>query len=878
MSDAYIWAENGTQYYSTTGMMTGGTEHATALDYALDSILSDAVYVGGDTVLDSASYAITSNLAGNAKSIIRSNDSAFEGQEITIIGITGYFLYSASAIDGMTIQGPFIIDDTVSQAGEFLQVDAALTNCVFRDLVMRGFLTQNIFRTADGMTDNLFERVTFEPYSSAGSRQIADSIGDSGNILRDCKFYYSSDSRVLTLYGNWMIENPEFYGNASGRAIYFSTGVGEVTIKSPKYLDWYDDSGNYLRSGSLFVTKNSTAIYTINEYHGAHVNSEDFAWVVSGAYAVINVVNSWSIGGDAKKYSDGTINLDNCYLIEDHNNNGTDGATTDCQQVDDNDGNMLAKLTNYPAPYGAIIPNFDDLEDNLRDVDCQVDLVEKCIEKGAKPILFIQPGSSTYAEIEAGIEITDPEKLANFNRVVALVAQEKVEIGIHGMTHMPLDANGICSIKKAASIDSYTVTYTATSSSFELSCPDYPAASISLTLDIDNTKSMGDIYDVLEASEYYTVSEKYWYVSEDVQGSGRKLVSRLLKETSWDVPASTETGADIEFDLDAWYRWEISTCRAWLLAHFPSLNNPDIKYMATPHGITPDAFIQFLNDNEDDPDIQVYLDRGNKPGGEPDYNGDMNDIRKLNTKLMNTIGWTTWAGGTVSDWDAGTITYESIYTIGQAIAEYTRTRGAIFMPYSHDKELEANEEMWGAFLDGVRSVDPNLLKSMSEVDEYIKTAGTQDATYAEVWNVDWSSGYGTWNLRPGNGSALIENGKIITGIHDQSDPATDLDGTEILFMPTIGPYTDGATIKSITDDDYTPTGYEVRKGATVRIRGGGHVDMSGLSDTDGEIDMILHSEIDQFTPAVAGVSTPIRPWKRAQTVMIDGACRANCIC
>lgn len=858
MSNAYVWAENGAQYYSTTGLGQGGVSNAAALDYAIDSVLAsgDEVVVGGDTVLGYVSFGLRCNLAGAIKNIKRADDSVYGTGNVTLQGISStYMLYSAQVLDGMTIEGPFIVDGSVGAWPFLYMYGVALQNSTFKQLTFKDF-TSYAFRAANGLSGNVWEDCVFMPrLAGAGSRIITDSATDTGNTLRRCKLYYSDDAvEVLNLTGIWTIENPEFYGHVDEMAIKLTTASGTHTITNPKYLDWYDTNGNYVRCGSLFVSKESGDLLTVNEQHGAHINPNGYAWESSGASAVINAVNSYSIGGYAKENSSSTNNLDNCLVIDDQSPVDSDGTLTNCQTQTSNDGNLSAKLTNYAAPYGAIICNFDDLEDNLRDIDSQPDLVEVCINKGAKPILFIQPGSSLYQYIEQGIEFDDdPEKLAQFNRIVNWVAQGKVEVGIHGMTHMPLDTVGICNIKKAASIDSHTVTCTITSSSFDLSCPTLPAADISLTLDLTHTKSMGDIYDVLEASEYYTVSEKYWYVSETVQGSGRKLVSRLLAETSFTVPDSDGTAVDIEFDKDAWYRWEISTCRAWLLAHFPSLQNADIKYMATPHGQTPDAFIQFLTDNESDPDIQVRLNRGNKPASEPDFNGDMNDIRQINTRLLNTVGWDSWAGGWVSAWDAGTITYESVYARGQAIAEYTKTRGAIFMPYSHDKELEANVEMWTAFLDGIRSVDPGLLKSMSEVDAYIRTNGVQDETNHEVWHVDWSAEYGDWDLQPKGGSALLDNGKPITGIHDQAELATDLGGKPIYFNPPIGPYSDGVTNKTVTEDDYTPTGWSVRKGAKVRITGGGDIDMSGISETESLVQVELAGYISSFA-GKAGVT------------------------
>jgi len=97
------------------------------------------------------------------------------------------------------------------------------------------------------------------------------------------------------------------------------------------------------------------------------------------------------------------------------------------------------------------------------------------------------------------------------------------------------------------------------------------------------------------------------------------------------------------------------------------------------------------------------------------------------------------------------------------------------------------------------------------------------------------------------GSPAIGAGIPVTDIHTNATPATDILGRPVLFTPNSGAY-DGRTSLTITEDDYTPTGYAVRAGAEIVYHGGGHLDLSGLTDT-GEITVKLRSKtLTQFTP------------------------------
>ena len=87
-------------------------------------------------------------------------------------------------------------------------------------------------------------------------------------------------------------------------------------------------------------------------------------------------------------------------------------------------------------------------------------------------------------------------------------------------------------------------------------------------------------------------------------------------------------------------------------------------------------------------------------------------------------------------------------------------------------------------------------------------------------------------------------GTILTGIHDQPLPATDINKQAVVFTPYIGSI-DGRTTLIVDTPDYTPTGWDVRAGATLVLTGGGAVNLSGLTDT-GKINVVANGPITSY--------------------------------
>jgi len=102
---------------------------------------------------------------------------------------------------------------------------------------------------------------------------------------------------------------------------------------------------------------------------------------------------------------------------------------------------------------------------------------------------------------------------------------------------------------------------------------------------------------------------------------------------------------------------------------------------------------------------------------------------------------------------------------------------------------------------------------------------------------------------PTSASQNINAGTVITGIHDQATPATDINGTSVLTIPDIGAYEHpgGLYFNAAAADggngtralpynawtDYVFTGYNLRAGAEIYLQGAmtGTLDLSGLTDT-----------------------------------------------
>ena len=127
--------------------------------------------------------------------------------------------------------------------------------------------------------------------------------------------------------------------------------------------------------------------------------------------------------------------------------------------------------------------------------------------------------------------------------------------------------------------------------------------------------------------------------------------------------------------------------------------------------------------------------------------------------------------------------------------------------------------------------------------------------------------------RPAANSPAINAGTLITGIHDQATPATDIAGTHVLTIPDIGAYEypGGLYFNTSSADggngtralpynawtDYPWTGYNLRGGAEVYFYGNlGNLDISGLTDDPNEIMVRPWDKGPHMPPSLFFLSVP----------------------
>jgi len=260
-------------------------------------------------------------------------------------------------------------------------------------------------------------------------------------------------------------------------------------------------------------------------------------------------------------------------------------------------------------------------------------------------------------------------------------------------------------------------------------------------------------------------------------------------------------------------------------------------------GWTCDVFIHPYNDTS--ADLRAFLadDSNFSPLGVTAYKGargavaDEQSNTSTGVDLYNLYGPTTYGG---------LIGTDEIERDSAALGEFMAWSGGVCVFYGHVNELSVQN--WLDIIAGVKSATGNVFYSLRGLITDLRSRGT---VVDRVCTVTWDD---TYNFIPLSTSPANGAGTIIDGIHNQATPATDILGRDVLFTPNIGAY-DGRTSLTITEDDYAPADYAVRAGATLILKGGGHVDLSGLADTDADdiITVKLKSKtLNQFTPNGTG--------------------------
>jgi hypothetical protein len=156
--------------------------------------------------------------------------------------------------------------------------------------------------------------------------------------------------------------------------------------------------------------------------------------------------------------------------------------------------------------------------------------------------------------------------------------------------------------------------------------------------------------------------------------------------------------------------------------------------------------------------------------------------------------------------------------------------GGVMYPLSHSLG-EATISQWEVFLDMATQYQITVCSSEALLDTLNNSglwATSDNRTYTRAW-----ASSANYHLQPT--SPCVGAGAIIPGVHDQATLATDLDNKTIYFTPSIGPYDGQGDTKTITSN-YSPTGYGIRKGATVALGAHGlSVDFTGLTLNENNI-------------------------------------------
>ncbi len=187
---------------------------------------------------------------------------------------------------------------------------------------------------------------------------------------------------------------------------------------------------------------------------------------------------------------------------------------------------------------------------------------------------------------------------------------------------------------------------------------------------------------------------------------------------------------------------------------------------------------------------------------------------------------------------------QNLFDYTHAIAQAAAHSGGIFALLTHTGE--ATQAQWAAVLDVLSQYPELTITSLSDAVNTIKTGGSwstvDDRTYTRTWT-DQA------NYLLEGSSLLVGAGEIITNIHDQPTPATDIRGFPVRTRPTIGAYHYGNIIvfdaaapaggngtaarpyADVDEYDFTDP-YAVREGAEIKFKSGtyGDFDISALAE------------------------------------------------
>jgi hypothetical protein len=440
--------------------------------------------------------------------------------------------------------------------------------------------------------------------------------------------------------------------------------------------------------------------------------------------------------------------------------------------VTDGGHNILgpSKMIKDAGRKGFVIPAVDD--GNITQVNYVDALEQKLTPYGMKMTwaYYGHPGT----DFDVTIEGPDRQLLRD------IIQRGTVEVASHTWSHAAV----------SSAITTYgTLTHTAgTTKTYKIDLTNHVFAvyvdgtTLTVNLPTDNMMTLHDA--LLDIQQ----TDPGWEFAFSYGGDWTHFAS--LVDTGGFVPISTALLFNKSSATAPFYINEITGYKATLSGWVNALG--DVIDPQTGAVYTPNSFIE-PGGSQDATSRQAVLNAGFL-GSRPILTNTQN-LQSVDLFMTIANIHTGFLGST----DAETIINMNSIAFSAAI------NGEIILLLSHD-DTEIPSAKWQVILDA--------LKPWHDAG-FIEVTSSQIA-YSRLRQLPWTynstTGISTrtYTDYPDYTATAYNSGVAITGVHDQSTPATDFNGNIVHFAdtPNIGPY-DGRTTKAVTTD-YTPTGYSVR--------------------------------------------------------------------
>lgn len=206
---------------------------------------------------------------------------------------------------------------------------------------------------------------------------------------------------------------------------------------------------------------------------------------------------------------------------------------------------------------------------------------------------------------------------------------------------------------------------------------------------------------------------------------------------------------------------------------------------------------------------------------DPSVNADISNLDLSKIGLLSAPY--TWQG---TDIEANVV----------SLVETTRYYGYFIVINDHGED-KFSLDNWKLVVDACVACGWDI-KTFEDVYDEVTGSGLWTNTSGTIWTRDLTDNE-SWEIY--KESPLNMAGTNISTFEN------DYYGNQLYFTQSIGLHDPQGAHLVVYDDDYTPTDEDVRDGAFVNIKGGGNIDMSGLSEDAGTIKVKLSGYIKSFT-------------------------------